>query len=167
MAIPLRNAYRDVRDDFLYLRSDTDALCVYSSVLRRSNMKTKSPEQKAARELQRVEQRRAIKAYFFSQGLPAPMHEYAFCETRKWRFDYAWPLEKVALEVDGGIFIYGGHNRGKQIQKTWEKENTAQSFGWHIFKCSPKTVCTNEIAFFIAQALNYAHRFDHLLSKIQ
>ena len=28
--------------------------------------------------------------------------EYRFHPTRKWRFDYAWPENKIALEVEGG-----------------------------------------------------------------
>ena len=37
-----------------------------------------------------------------------PEREFRFCE-RRWRFDFAWPSHKVAVEIDGGIFIHGRH----------------------------------------------------------
>jgi len=58
------------------------------------------------------------------------------------------------LEVDGGIWIQGGHNRGAQIKKTWEKENAAQLLGWKILKCEPRDLCTVEIAAMIGVAIN-------------
>lgn len=47
------------------------------------------------------------------RNLPAPVAEYRFHETRKWRFDHAWPDRKLALEIDGGVWQNGGgrHNR--------------------------------------------------------
>ena len=28
-----------------------------------------------------------------------PKHEFRFCDDRKWRFDFAWPGVKIAIEV--------------------------------------------------------------------
>jgi hypothetical protein len=94
-----------------------------------------------------------FKAFCRSHGLPTPMDEYQFHDSRKWRFDFAWPLQKVALEVDGGIFVNGRHNQGAAMLLQWEKENTAQSMGWHIFKCSPSTALKSEIVGFLKLAL--------------
>lgn len=33
---------------------------------------------------------------------PEFVREHRFHPTRRWRFDFAWPDEKVALEVEGG-----------------------------------------------------------------
>ncbi len=73
-----------------------------------------------------------------SAGLSEPLREHMFHATRKWRFDYAWPQYLIALEVDGGIWVNGGHNRGAQMLKTWEKENEAVCMGWRILRCQPK-----------------------------
>lgn len=94
-----------------------------------------------------------VLAYFNACKLPKPYLEYAFHPERKWRFDFAWLEYKVALEVDGGIWIKGGHNRGAQIKKTWEKENAAQLLCWRIFKCEPCDLCTNETVSMIRSAL--------------
>ena len=105
-------------------------------------------------------------AFFREQGIPEPELEYQFHSGRRWRFDFAWPrvaipmpdhlhMEDacVALEVDGGIWIRGGHNRGAQMKKTWEKENTAQIMGWKILKVEPKDLCLVSTANMIKQAL--------------
>jgi very-short-patch-repair endonuclease len=68
-------------------------------------------------------------------GLPAPELEYRFCE-RKWRFDLAWKGPKIAVEIEGGIWINGRHNRGSGFEKDMEKYNTAQLLGWTVLRYS-------------------------------
>lgn len=71
------------------------------------------------------------------ERLPAPEAEYRFHPTRKWRFDYAWPIAKVALECDGGIWNAGRHTRGAGWMKDTEKLNTAASLGWRLLRTTP------------------------------
>lgn len=76
-----------------------------------------------------------------------------------WYSDFQNPAKadtRVALEVDGGIWIQGGHNRGAQIKATWEKENEAQIMGWHILKCEPKDLATMDTVNLIRRALGLA-----------
>ena len=62
--------------------------------------------------------------------------EYRFHPTRRWRFDFADPETKVAVEIDGGAFIGGRHTRGVGFVKDQEKLNTATSMGWRVFRYS-------------------------------
>jgi len=73
------------------------------------------------------------------ERLPLPTTEFLFHPTRKWRFDFAWPDQKVALEVDGGIWIKGGgrHTRGSGWLKDTAKLNTAASLGWRLLRTTP------------------------------
>lgn len=66
--------------------------------------------------------------------LPRPEVEYRFHPTRKWRFDYAWPERKVALEVDGAVWVQGRHSRGDGYLKDLEKLNTALAMGWRVLR---------------------------------
>ena len=36
------------------------------------------------------------------RGLEIPVREYQFDDTRKYRFDYAFVKQRVAIEVEGG-----------------------------------------------------------------
>ena len=81
-------------------------------------------------------------AFFASQRLPGPVAEYRFHPERKWRFDYAWPDAKVALEVEGGVWTGGRHTSPAGFLKDIEKYNAAARLGWRVLRCTPKTLLT-------------------------
>jgi len=66
--------------------------------------------------------------------------EYRFTPDRRWRFDFAWPDLKVALEVEGGAFINGRHNRGAAFEADCEKYNVATALGWRVLRVTPRMV---------------------------
>lgn len=78
--------------------------------------------------------------------LPPPVKEFVFHPTRKWRFDRAWPEQKVAVEVNGGVWSGGRHVRGSGYIKDREKVNEAQLLGWTVIEVVDKTI-ENEQAF--------------------
>ena len=65
-------------------------------------------------------------------GLPSPVKEYRFHPTRKWLFDFAYPDQKIAIEVEGGTWVQGRHSRGSGFQADCEKYNTATLLGWKV-----------------------------------
>jgi len=73
-------------------------------------------------------------------GLPEPVAEHRFHATRKWRFDFAWPDLKVAVEVEGGIWVGGRHTRGKGFLADMEKYNNSAAAGWCVLRCTPTTL---------------------------
>lgn len=66
--------------------------------------------------------------------------EYRFASPRRFRFDFACPLAKVAIEINGGIWTDGRHSRGSGLATEYEKINLASSLGWRVFH-----LCTNTI----------------------
>lgn len=68
--------------------------------------------------------------------------EYQFHPTRKWRFDYAVPFRKVAIEVEGGAWTGGRHNRAQGFIADMEKYNTAALFGWRVLRVTPDQLLT-------------------------
>lgn len=102
-----------------------------------------------------------VREYYTQMGLPEPRFEYRFHPKRKWRFDIAFDMAnfpshaKIAVEVQGGIWIQGGgrHNRGAAMLKEWEKLNTAAAMGWRVLFCQPKDVCTEEMVNYIKNAM--------------
>jgi hypothetical protein len=85
--------------------------------------------------------------------LPAPVIEHRFAPPRRWRFDYAFPDAKVALEVDGGVWTRGRHTRGSGWLKDTEKLNTAAVMGWRLLRCTPAQLPTLETVELIRRAL--------------
>lgn len=67
-------------------------------------------------------------------GLPEPVVEHRFHETRKWRFDFAWPSLRVALEVEGGTWSGGRHTRGDGFERDAEKYAEAAIQGWLVVR---------------------------------
>jgi very-short-patch-repair endonuclease len=66
--------------------------------------------------------------------------EYKFHPTRKWRFDYAWPDIKFAVEVEGGLYVMGRHSRGAGYEKDLEKYSEAMVLGWQVLRVSNKLI---------------------------
>ena len=76
--------------------------------------------------------------------LPAPVLEYRFHPSRKWRFDLAWPDRKLAAEVDGGIWVGGRHNRGRGFEADMVKMNAGAVLGWRVLRFSVGMVKSGE-----------------------
>lgn len=64
--------------------------------------------------------------------------EFKFHPVRKWRFDFAIPEYKIAIEIDGGVWTYGRHNRSSGYVADMEKFNAAASLGWVVLKFTPE-----------------------------
>lgn len=73
-------------------------------------------------------------------GLPSPAREFRFHPKRRWRFDFAWPLYRAAVEVDGGIYSRGRHVRGSGFERDAEKRNAAVLAGWRVLHFTPRHI---------------------------
>lgn len=72
-----------------------------------------------------------------------PVREFRFHPTRKWRFDYAIPVLKIAIECDGGVWTGGRHVSPQGYLKDMEKFNAAAELGWVVLKFTPQTLVTS------------------------
>jgi very-short-patch-repair endonuclease len=77
--------------------------------------------------------------------------EYQFHHTRKWRFDFAWPLKMVAVEVEGGVWSNGRHTRGKGFIEDCIKYNEATVLGWKVLRVTTDMVKNGEAMKYIEQ----------------
>lgn len=75
--------------------------------------------------------------------MPLPEREWKFEAKRRWRFDYAWPNQMVALEVEGGVWTGGRHTRGAGFVGDMEKYNAATVAGWRVVRVVPGKLCAS------------------------
>ena len=67
--------------------------------------------------------------------------EYKFHATRKWRFDWAEPDLKLAVEVEGVTHFgkgIGRHQSATGIEGDMEKYNAAALLGWTVLRFSQR-----------------------------
>jgi very-short-patch-repair endonuclease len=77
----------------------------------------------------------------FAPDLPEPVCEHRFHHTRRWRFDFCWPLNhhKIAVEINGGQWVNGRHNRaGQGYENDLEKLSYAAAYGWCVLQFTPQ-----------------------------
>lgn len=70
--------------------------------------------------------------------------EFKFHPKRKWRFDYALPEMKLAIECEGGIWTNGRHTRGKGYKNDMEKYNEAVKLGWKLLRYTPDELVSED-----------------------
>lgn len=101
------------------------------------------------------------------ERMPAWETEYRFDPVRRWRFDFAWPTFRIAMEIEGGahgrsIIVHAGkmatkggpvaikpgtrfrlggrHNTGPGLEADLEKYNRAILGGWLLLRATPTHV---------------------------
>lgn len=71
--------------------------------------------------------------------------EYKFHPTRKWRFDYAIPAIRMAIEVEGGVWTGGRHTSSRGFLGDMEKYNEAALSDWCLVRTTPDMLLTSKI----------------------
>ena len=80
--------------------------------------------------------------------------EYRFHPSRDWRFDFAIPSRRVAIEVEGGAFNGGRHIRPDGYLRDMEKYNEAAVSGWCVIRVLPAELLTFKTMRLIIRAIN-------------
>ena len=81
-------------------------------------------------------------------GIPLET-EFRFHEARKFRFDFAHPMTKIAFEIEGGTWSGGRHTRGAGYQKDCEKYNLAALCGWTVFRFTTTMINSGNLKPFV------------------
>jgi hypothetical protein len=107
---------------------------------------------------EREDTARKVKYRIFEQllrdvGLPEPAREHRFAAPRRWAFDYAWPAFRIAVEVEGGIFVRGRHTRAQGFIRDMAKYNAAAMRGWFVFRLDFRTFTSPTAVELVREAL--------------
>ena len=111
----------------------------------------------------------AVVAWCVKNGYPSPMREHRFCDDRRWRFDLAWdvmipatyklpgPLPRrvaLAVEINGGGWVGGRHNRGSSLEAEYEKLAAAAALGWRVIPVTYAQLNRGDLWPLLAMALD-------------
>lgn len=84
---------------------------------------------------------------------PPAEREYRFHPDRRWRFDFCWPEQMVAVEVEGGVWNNGRHTRGSGFVADLSKYNEAALLGYTVLRVTPQMVRNGEVLDLLERAL--------------
>ena len=85
-----------------------------------------------------------------------PIRQFCFHPVRKWRSDFAFPDHRLLIEVDGGEWVNGAHNRGAGAARDNEKDHAAIRMGYRVLHFTGSQVRLGYAAREIAEALRGA-----------
>lgn len=87
-------------------------------------------------------------------NLPRPEREYRFAPPRRWRFDFAFPAQMVAIECEGGSWVNGAHGRGEHFESDCFKYSEAAIRGWKVIRATGKMIKDGSAIDLLQRALN-------------
>lgn len=80
--------------------------------------------------------------------------EHKFHPSRLWRFDFAYPALKIAVEIEGGTWTGGRHTRGSGYAADAEKYNAAAIDGWLVVRGDGKMVRSGALLAAVKSAID-------------
>ncbi|HXI19140.1 MAG TPA: hypothetical protein VNM48_22470 [Chloroflexota bacterium] len=110
-------------------------------------MKPTKPRRSSALEL-------LLDGHLLLMGVPAAVKEHVFAPPRRYRFDRCWPEQRLAVEVEGGVWLaQTGHTSGQGITANCEKSALAAVKGWRLMRVTGNQIKSGEAAQWIRAAL--------------
>jgi very-short-patch-repair endonuclease len=85
-----------------------------------------------------------------AHGGPELEKEFRFHPVRKWRADFAHLPSRTLIEIEGGIYVNGRHNRGAGFAADLEKYLEAGLSGWRLIRLGPNELTGETIARLVA-----------------
>lgn len=81
------------------------------------------------------------------------VEELTAIEGRAWRFDFAIPALRIAIECEGGTWRGGRHTRGAGFERDAQKYNAAAIAGWMVLRFTEAMLDSGEARQTIAAAV--------------
>lgn len=110
-----------------------------------------------------------FKGQLIQYGVTGWKEEHYFHTRRKWRFDFAWPELKIAVEIHGGTYVpkhqlderrqgAGAHSRGAHQRRDFEKWSEAAILGWRVLHGDTKDVRKSSLVEKVTRLLHQEQR---------
>ena len=72
--------------------------------------------------------------------LPVPL-----ADRQRWRANFAYLPGRVLIEIEGGIWVQGRHNRAAGFNADLEKYLEAGLLGWRLFRFGPDQITMENV----------------------
>lgn len=105
-----------------------------------------------------------LEELFYVSMVGANLHhgcqrEYVYAPPRKFRADFAWPDQRLLVEIQGGIWTArSGHSGGSGITRDIDRGNVATLAGWRVLRFGPTHIRSGEALRLVAAALGETTR---------
>lgn len=92
----------------------------------------------------------------YPENIPLPVREFQFCPARRWRADFAWPEQRLLVEIEGGLYIKGGgrHQRHAGFENDCIKYNAMVVLGYRCLRFTGTQLKNSTAARFIQHAFD-------------
>ena len=88
---------------------------------------------------------RLMRLWSLAGGQPLERQD-RFHPERRWRADFAQVEARVLIEIEGGIWVNGRHNRAAGFNADLEKYLEAGLLGWRVFRLGPDQITIENVA---------------------
>lgn len=124
---------------------------------------------------EKISKSKQIAALFETQieqrGLPEYEREFVFANSigRRWRFDFAWPQHRLALEIEGLVVMRiggelvckGRHASISGFKDDCEKYAWAVVFGWRVMRFEQSQVKDKTAIDMLVRAIAASPRYEY------
>lgn len=94
-----------------------------------------APGRKRGRPPEQSDREREFLSHWIALAGPRLEAQYAFHPTRRWKFDWAHPASRVAIEIHGGTWMHKSrHVSGTGFWGDRIKMNAALRLNWKVFE---------------------------------
>lgn len=93
--------------------------------------------------------------------------EYRFHHERRWRADFAHVGARVLIEIEGGIWVNGRHNRAAGFNADLEKYLAAGLAGWRVFRFGPDQITLENVERMAEQVRSEIRRFSTVSTLVK
>jgi len=80
-----------------------------------------------------------------ASGGPSLKRKYRFHAELRWRADFAQLEARMLIEIEGGIWVNGRHNRAAGFNADLEKYLEAGLAGWRVFRLGPDQITLENV----------------------
>jgi len=99
-----------------------------------------------------------------AKKLPEPKRNYKFASDRNYASDFAYLEIRLLIEVEGGTWMNGRHNRPEGYEEDCKKYNLANLLGWTILRYTSEMVKSGyaiiEINDYVLKKYSFIKRID-------